>query len=92
MINTIMICLILLLSFISFTGVCYIAGILDKQYKELVDLTKDVLHDNKIASNDMKTLLGFYQQVCDECKEKTGRVSAKRRMVDIDISKKGDTK
>jgi len=60
-------------SFLSLVVIIYMANVineLNERYGKLLDLTKDVIKDNKRANNDMLALLTFYRQVCDECKSK----------------------
>ena len=59
----------LLVLFIALRGICYAADQIEKLRGEMLDVMKDVLENNKRASNDTKALLAFYEQVCEECKK-----------------------
>lgn len=59
----------LVVLFVVLRGVCYITDQVEKLKSEMVNVMMDVLMNNKRASNDMKALLEFYEQVCEECKK-----------------------
>ena len=59
----------LLVLFVALRGICYASDQIEKLRGEMLDVMKDVLKNNKKASNDMKALLAFYEQVCNECKK-----------------------
>lgn len=59
----------LIVLFVVLRGVCYITDQVERLRGEMLNVMKDVLENNKRASNDMKALLAFYEQVCNECKK-----------------------